>query len=165
MEITLYTLTLLLSLIGIAGVVIPVLPGTTLILGAMLVHKWVVPEALGWSAFIWIGAIWVISILADLAGVLIGTRMTGGTRWGMAGAGIGTLVGMWFSLRALFFGTILGAIVAEKLFAEKSDKAALLAGLGAAAGFVLSTVARLICAVGMLAIFLLATRAPWLPAA
>lgn len=162
MELTLYSLTLLLSLIGTAGVILPVLPGTTLILGAMLVHKWVLPEAITSSALIGIGILWVFSILADIGGVLIGTRLTGGTRWGMAGAGVGTLVGMWFSLRALFFGTILGAIIAEKLFAEKSDKAALLAGLGAAAGFVLSTVARLFCAVGMIGIFLLATRAPWL---
>jgi uncharacterized protein YqgC (DUF456 family) len=46
--------------------------------------------------------------------------------------------------------------VAEKLIAEKTSRAALLAGVGAAAGFLLSTIGRVLCALAMITLFLLA---------
>jgi uncharacterized protein YqgC (DUF456 family) len=65
-------------------------------------------------------------------------------------------VGVFFSLPALLLGTIFGAIAAEKLLAKKTDREALKAGLGAATGFVISTVARLACAVVMIGLFVIA---------
>jgi uncharacterized protein len=62
---------------------------------------------------------------------------------------------MFFSLPMLILGTVLGAVAAEKLIAEKSHRASLLAGAGAAVGFLISTVGRLICAGMMIGIFLL----------
>jgi uncharacterized protein YqgC (DUF456 family) len=66
---------------------------------------------------------------------------------------------MFFSLRALVLGTVLGAVVAEKLLAKQNNAVALKAGLGAAVGFVLSTVARLGCAVAMIGAFLVSAVA------
>lgn len=156
MEFATWTLTLALMLIGVAGVVVPVLPGTTLILAAALLHKFLLPADLSWVTLAVIAVVWLVSIVADIGGVIVGTRWFGGSRWGMAGASGGALVGVFFSLPALILGTIFGAIVAEKLIAKKSDKDALKSGLGAATGFVLSTVARLACAGVMIALFLAA---------
>lgn len=156
LEFATWSVTLALMLIGVAGVVVPLLPGTTLILIAAVLHKLLLPADLSWLTIGFIAVVWFISILADIGGVLIGTRWFGGSRWGMAGASGGALVGMFFSLPALILGTIFGAIVAEKVFAGKTDREALKSGLGAATGFVLSTVARLACAGAMIAIFLLA---------
>ena len=61
-------------------------------------------------------------------------------------------------------GTIFGAILAEKLLAEKTDRQALKAGVGAATGFVISTVARLACAMVMIALFLIAAISAARPA-
>ena len=58
--------------------------------------------------------------------------------------------------RELPLGTICGAIVAEKFGAKQTDRAALKAGMGAATGFVISTIARLACAVVMIVLYLLA---------
>ena len=159
MEYAVWTLTLMLTLIGIIGVIVPLLPGTTLILAAMILHKFLLPEGWGWSAIGFITFIWAISIAVDFLGVLLGTRMFGGTKWGMAGASGGALIGMFFSLPALVLGTIFGAIVAEKWAAKKTNRESLRAGAGAAFGFVLSTVGRLACAVAMTAVFIYA--APW----
>ena len=74
----------------------------------------------------------------------------------MAGASGGALVGMFFSIPVLILGTVLGAVAAEKLFAQKTNEAALKAGVGAAVGFVISTVARLGCAAVMIGLFLIA---------
>ncbi len=149
-------LALLLMLTGLVGTVLPLLPGTTLILLAALGQKLLQPESFSWLAFSLIAGIWVISIIADIGGTLLGTRLFGGTKWGMAGAGGGAVVGMFVSLPAIILGSILGAIAAEKLGARRTNQAALKAGAGAALGFVLSTVARLACALAMIALFIVA---------
>jgi uncharacterized protein len=157
LEVATWTLTLLLMLIGVVGVILPLLPGTTLILVAAIIHKLILPADLSWTAIGFIALFWVFSIIADFGGVILGTRWFGGSKWGMAGASGGALVGIFFSLPALILGTIFGAIAAEKLLAKKTDGQALKAGFGAATGFVISTVARLACAGVMIALFLIAT--------
>ena len=151
-----WSLTFLLTLIGLAGVVIPLLPGTTLIFVAMIVHKLLLPGDVSWMVIGWIAGFWLLSVIVDFGGVLLGTRLFGGGKWGMVGAGGGALIGMFFSFPMLLLGTVLGAVAAEKLIAEKSNRAALLAGAGAAVGFLISTVGRLFCAFAMIALFLLA---------
>ncbi len=160
MEIAVWSLTILLTLVGFAGVVVPLLPGTTLILAGMVLHKVLLPDSLTWAALAWIGAIWLISVVVDFLGVLVGTKLFGGGKWGMAGAGAGAVVGMFFSLPALILGTIFGAVVAERYVAKKTRRESLRAGAGAALGFVLSTIGRLACGVGMLILFLFAVRWP-----
>lgn len=146
----------MLMLAGLAGTVVPLLPGTFLILLGALLHKLLLPAAFSWAVFIWLAAFWVVSVLADLACTLLGARLFGGSKWGMAGAGGGALVGMCFSLPALVLGSIFGAIAAEKLGAGRSDRDALRAGAGAALGFVVSTVVRFACGAAMIALFLVA---------
>lgn len=151
-----WTLTLVLMLIGLAGVVIPLLPGTTLILIAVIAHKLLLPSDLSWVAVGWIAGIWLLSVIVDFAGVILGTRLFGGGKWGMVGAGGGAMIGLFFSLPMLLLGTVLGAMTAEKFIAKKSNRASLLAGAGAATGFLISTIGRLLCAIAMIALFLLA---------
>lgn len=157
MEILIWSLTAGLILIGLVGCIVPLLPGTTLILAAMILHKLLLPAQLSWWVIGVIALFWLFSVLADVLGILLGTRLFGGSKWGMTGAGGGALVGMFFSLPALLLGTFLGAVAAEKLVAKKSPGASLRSGVGAATGFLLSTVARVACALVMIALFLAAT--------
>ena len=145
-----------LMLVGVVGVIVPVLPGTTLILGAALLHKWILPNDLSWMVIGFIALFWGLSVVAEIAGVLLGTRWFGGGKWGMAGATGGALVGVFFSLPMLLLGTVLGAVAAESLIAKKTDRAAFKAGVGAAVGFVISTVAKFACAAVMIGLFLVA---------
>jgi hypothetical protein len=156
MEIAVWVVVILLMLLGLAGSVLPLLPGTTLIAGAVLLQKWLLPDTLSWSVVAWIGGFWALSVIADLVCTLIGTRLLGGGKWGMAGATGGALAGMFFSLPALLLGTALGAVLAEKCIAKKSDHAALKAGAGAALGFLASSVAKLGCACAMVGLYALA---------
>ena len=162
LEIATWCLTVALMVIGLIGVIVPVLPGTTLILIGALLHKWILPGDLTATTLWLIALFWFLSVLADIGGVLLGTRWFGGSKWGMAGASGGALVGIFFSIPILILGTMLGAVVAEKLAAKKTHKAAFKSGVGAAVGFVISTVARVGCACVMIALFLvsaLTTRA------
>ncbi|MDR1789485.1 MAG: DUF456 family protein, partial [Opitutaceae bacterium] len=96
-----WTLTLFLAAVGTLGVVVPLLPGTTLIFFGMVLHKLLLPGDLGWAAIGLVALIWFLSLVVDFAGAAIGARLFGGGKWGMAGATGGALVGMFFSLPAL----------------------------------------------------------------
>lgn len=159
MDIAVWTFTTLFILAGLLGVLVPLIPGTTLILFAILLHKFLLPGSVTWGMFGWIALAWFLSVVVDFLGVLIGTRLFGGTKWGMAGASGGAFVGMFFSLPALLLGTIFGAVVAERYAAKRTHRESLRAGMGAAIGFVLSTGGRLFCACTMVALFLY--TAPW----
>lgn len=157
MDYAIWTLTALLLLAGLVGSVVPLLPGTTLIFAGALLHKLLLPHTLGTAAVVWIGIFWLLSVLADFGCTLLGARVFGGSKWGMTGAGGGALVGMFFSLPALLLSTIVGAFAAEKLVGKRSDGDALKSGLGAALGFVVSTVVRAMFAVLMVALFAYST--------
>jgi uncharacterized protein YqgC (DUF456 family) len=145
-----------LMLIGLIGTIVPILPGTTFILLGVFLAKFFIPESIIWAVIGWISVFWFLSVLADIAGVIIGTRMFGGSKWGMTGASGGALIGMFISLPALLLGTFLGAVAAEKFGAKKTDRESIRSGVGATAGFLLSTVARFGCAIAMIALFLIA---------
>ncbi|HWA85924.1 MAG TPA: DUF456 domain-containing protein [Opitutus sp.] len=144
---------------GLVAVFLPMIPGTLVILAAALAHRLMFPADISWTAIGWIGVFWVLSMLADVGGVLLGTRWFGGSKWGVTGAGGGAVVGVFFSLPALILGTVLGAVAAEKLIAKRTGTEALRAGVGAAVGFVISTIARFVCAVAMIGLFVTAAVA------
>lgn len=155
-EAAVWTLTAILMLAGLAGVVVPLVPGTLLILLGAVAHKLLLPGSVSWAIIGYMAGFWVLSIVSDFGGVLLGTRLFGGSKWGVAGAGGGAFIGLFFSLPALVFGTVFGAMAAERLLGRKSTRDSLKAGVGAATGFVISTIARLICAVLMIALFVAA---------
>jgi uncharacterized protein YqgC (DUF456 family) len=148
-----WSIVILLLLAGLIGSVVPLLPGTTFILLGVLLQKWLLGGTITWTAVAWVAAFWLLSILADLACTLLGTKLFGGSKWGMAGASGGALAGMFFSLPALIVGTVLGAMAAEKFGARRRDDEALRSGAGAAFGFLLGTVARVACATVMVGIY------------
>ncbi len=156
-DYAIWTLTLLMILVGLVGSVVPLLPGTTLIFAGTLLQKTLLPSTIGTAAVVWIGVFWLCSVLADFGCTLLGARVFGGSKWGMTGAGGGALVGMFFSLPALLLGTIFGAFAAEKLVGKRTDGDALKSGLGAALGFLVSTIVRALFAFAMVSLFAYST--------
>jgi len=150
MDYVFAALVVLFALTGLVGSVVPLLPGTTMILAGALLQKLLLPATLSWTVFGWVAAVWGLSILADLGCTLLGTRLLGGGKWGMAGATGGALAGMFFSLPALIVSAIFGAVLAEKFIGKRSTEESLRSGAGAALGFVLGTFVRLGCALVML---------------
>jgi uncharacterized protein len=156
MPILVWSLTVLLLLGGLVGAFLPLLPGTTLILAGVVLHKLLLPASLSWAAVGWIALLWLLSLALEVTGVMIGTRLGGGSKWGMIGAGGGALAGALVSVPTLLLGTMLGAIVAERLARERNLRELLLAGMGAGLGFFFSYLSRLACALAMLGVFIVA---------
>ena len=125
----------ILSTAGVLGTLIPVLPGTPLIVLAGLIYVLFAGlEALGWPILI---SLLVMSLAAEGSEYLftvLGTKYFGGSKPGLIGAGLGLIIGL-FTLGplGLVLGPFGGAILAEILGGRPPAQAAK-AGVGAILG-------------------------------
>jgi hypothetical protein len=140
-------------LVGVAGAVVPFLPGTPLIFAGALIHAIATdftPIGAGRLAILAVLAIagWG---LEHLAGVL-GARRAGGSRAAIVGALLGTVAGLAFAPLGLLVGPIVGAIVGE-LLSGRTPASSVRTGIGTALGVVLGVAAHVACALAMVALF------------
>lgn len=138
-----WALTAFLTLAGVAGALLPALPGAPLILVAAVLHRWLLP---GYVSLWTIGALAVLaalSVVVDAVCGVLGVRKFGGGRWAMLGAGLGAAFGLFLGPLGLVVGAIGGAAAFEMAFDRKALNEALKSGLGAGIGLVVGTVVRL----------------------
>ena len=132
-----WIVTLCLLLVGLAGCVIPALPGHLILLFAAIAHRLMLGrEASGveWWTFLILAVLMAISQAFEFAAGAAGTKWFGGTRWGAAGALVGGLVGMFFMPFGLIVGPLAGAFLFEKYFAKQELKPAAVSGVGSVVG-------------------------------
>jgi len=138
-----WALTVFLILAGVAGSILPALPGAPLILVAAVLHRWLLP---GWVSLWTIAALAVfavVTVVVDAACGVFGVQRFGGGRWAMLGAGVGAAIGLFFGPVGLLIGGVGGAALCEMAFDRKALNDALKAGLGAGLGMLVGTVLRL----------------------
>ena len=149
----LVALVFVLMLAGVAGSLLPVIPGTPLILLGALIYAVATDfqPVDGWRLLLLVGLAVVAYTLDYLSGAL-GTRKLGGSRWAMFGAVGGGLVGLFFGPSGILIGPILGAVAVELIY-RKDLNVALKSGVGAVIGVFLGVVAKLSVAVIMVGLF------------
>jgi hypothetical protein len=134
---------------GVAGIILPGLPGAILILAAAIVHKLMLPGWLSWWTVTAVAVLflvdWAVSTFASIAGA----KWAGATRAGLIGASVGLVVGLFFSIPGMILGPLVGALVAEIVFAKRHAADATRAALGTGAGLLAGTAARFFIAVLM----------------
>jgi uncharacterized protein YqgC (DUF456 family) len=109
-----WILTIGLMLIGLVGTVLPLVPGTVLILcGAVLNHFTL--HSIGWPTLLVLTALMVLAQLLDLVSGAAGAKYFGATRWGAIGGILGAVAGLFFGLIGIFVGPLVGALVGELL--------------------------------------------------
>ena len=109
-------LALLVMLAGVAGSIVPALPGPPLVLAAALVHKLWFGAASASGTVLWVmTALMLLSLALDFAASLVGARKLGATWRGVLGATVGGVVGLFFGPLALILGPFVGAMLFELL--------------------------------------------------
>src|SRR2546430_5301863 len=124
MEAFWWLFAIVLMALGLIGTVIPILPGTTIILAAAVVHRLVLgaDRSLGWSALIAMLALTLLTYAIDAAAGYVGAKRFGATKWGLIGGAAGALHGLVFGLFGLFVGPVIGAIAGELIGGEEKMK-------------------------------------------
>jgi uncharacterized protein YqgC (DUF456 family) len=156
LEILWYVLAALLIVAGLAGTVVPALPGVPLVFAGMLLAAWVDGFAhVGTVTLVILGVLALVATLLDFIAGVLGAKRVGASRRALLGAAIGTVVGLFFGIPGLLLGPFLGALVGE-LGAGGSISRATTVGVGAWFGFIVGTVVKLGVSFAMLGIFVLA---------
>jgi hypothetical protein len=113
-------------LIGMAGCVLPVIPGPLVAFLSLVIMD----LAKDWQAFpmtflLVMGIIaLLLSLLLDYLVSLAGARKYGASRAGLWGSVIGMLIGViFFPPLGIFLGALVGAVVAEVLVGKKTGQA------------------------------------------
>ena len=112
-----WVLTLVLMLVGLIGTVIPLLPGTTIIFAAAVLHRLCLGAERGadwWT----LGALLTLTLTSyalELLSGTLGAKWFGATRWGALGGILGTIAGLFFGLIGVFIGPVIGVLLGELL--------------------------------------------------
>lgn len=151
-----WILSALLILGGLAGTVLPALPGTALVLGGIVLGAWIDDfTRVGVGTLAVITALAVLAWVLDYVAGLLGARRAGASHQALIGAALGTVVGLFMGLVGVLFMPLVGAAVGEYL-ARKDHRQALHVGVSTWAGIMVGLVAKVVLAFVMIGIFVVA---------
>ena len=152
--VLLWILALFLVLTGLAGVILPALPGAPLLFAGLLLAAWIEDFAyVGPTTLVILGLLAVLGYLVDFLASAFGAKRFGASPRAAWGAAIGALVGLLFGLPGVLLGPFFGAVAAE-LSLRRDWRASGRAGLGATVGLALGAAAKMALAFSMLGVFL-----------
>jgi hypothetical protein len=145
-----------LIVVGLAGTVLPALPGTLFVLGGIVLGAWI-------DDFVHVGAtaLTIVTVLAVLAWVLdyvaglLGARKAGASKQAIIGAALGTVVGLFMGLVGVFFMPLIGAAIGEYI-AQKDHARAAHVGVATWLGIMAGMIAKVVLAFMMIGVFIVA---------
>lgn len=151
---------LILTGMGLAGCIIPVVPGHPLILLGCIAASYAFPiaeHAIGWANWTVLSLLCIIGMLGDNICTYWGAKRFGSTAAGIWGSLTGLLIGGFFFPLGLLIGPFLGAISFEIGFQRREIKESMKSGFGAMLGTFGGILFKLGIAVLMIAWFLVAS--------
>jgi uncharacterized protein YqgC (DUF456 family) len=142
-----------LILVGLAGIVLPALPGTLFVLAGIVLGAWIDDfQRVGWFA---IAAVAVLAVLAwamDYVSAVLGAKRVGASKQAIWGAAIGTVAGVFTGLVGVLFLPLVGAAAGEFL-ARRQHGRALHVGVATWLGLMAGMLAKFVLAFIMIGIF------------
>ena len=145
-----------LVLVGLAGLVLPALPGALFIIAGLLLSAWAEGfEHVGAFALVIIVLLGAFTLVVDLIAGALGAKGFGASPRAAIGAGIGTLAVFVIGPVGIVVGPFVGAVLGE-LSARRSLGQAGVAGIGATLGLVLGIAVKLALAGAMVGVYLFA---------
>jgi len=153
-----YVLAALMVVVGLAGIILPALPGLPLVFCGMLLAAWTDGFERGeWWWLLVLGVLTVLSMVIDFWATAAGAKRVGASRKAVAGAVVGTVVGLFFGPIGLFAGPFVGALLGELWHGRSIDGArvgqAAKVGFGTWMGIVFGIVLKLGLACTMFVLF------------
>jgi uncharacterized protein len=149
-----WTLSVVLIVVGLAGTVLPALPGTLFILLGIVLGAWIDDFArVGGVA---VGSVAVLAVLAwglDYVAGLLGARQAGASRQAIVGAALGTVAGLFMGLVGVLFMPLVGAAVGEYI-ARRDEKRAVHVGVATWLGIMAGLLAKVVIAFMMIGVFI-----------
>ena len=155
-DLVFYTLGAVLIVGGLAGAVLPALPGIPMVFGGI----WLIAAVdnyrhLGLWWLLLIGALGAIGVIVDFVAGTLGAKRVGASRRALWGATLGTIVGMFFGIPGIVLGPFVGALLGE-LSSGTSVLRSAHVGLATWVGLLLGALLKLVISLVMVGLFGLA---------
>ena len=152
-DVIAHVLAAILVLIGLAGLVLPLLPGAPIIFLGLLLDTWADDfEHAGLGTMGVVGLLALLTYAVDVAASTFGARRFGASTRAAIGAGLGALVGIFFGLPGILFGPFVGAVVGQ-LTVRLDLNSAGRAGAGATMGLIAGAAFKFALALSMLGFY------------
>ena len=143
MDILLIILGILCLAAGLAGCILPVIPGPPVTYaGLLLLHFTDKASFTTAQLLTWLFVVILLQVL-DYFIPMLGSKYSGGSRWGTRGCLIGTVAGLFFMPWGIILGPFLGAFFGELLGGRETGEA-LKSGFGSLVGFLFGTVLKFV---------------------
>jgi uncharacterized protein YqgC (DUF456 family) len=153
MHVLLYALAAVLILVGLAGAVIPMLPGIPIIFGGIWLAAGVDRyQHVGSGWLIGIGIIAAVGLVIDFAAAALGAKRVGASGQAVTGALLGTVIGLFFGIPGLVFGPFVGALIGELIAGRDLSRSAHV-GIATWAGLIFGTLVKLAASIMMVVLF------------
>ncbi|MCX5904197.1 MAG: DUF456 domain-containing protein [Proteobacteria bacterium] len=149
-------ITVLLLSAGLIGSVLPMLPGSPLILLGAFIYAWYTDfTVITWGVLLVLVALTLLlSQMVEYLATISGAKKYGASRWGVAGAVAGGLIGLFAGgVLGIMAGPFLGALVCELLYG-RTIGTSMKIGFGTLVGFIGGAIGKLIIALAMVGVFL-----------
>ncbi|GAB5398824.1 MAG: DUF456 domain-containing protein [Aureisphaera sp.] len=145
---------LLLMLVGIAGSILPVIPGTPISWLGLVVLYLSPSLEFDWVFISITGVVAIVIYILDYLIPAMGTKKFGGSRAGAWGTTIGLIVGILAPIPfGILIGPFVGALIGELVFNETEGPQAFKAAIGSFFGFLASTFMKFFATCVYLGIF------------
>lgn len=144
----------ILVVLGLAGTILPVLPGILLVFGGLFLAAWADGfQHVGAVALSIIGVLGLLSFGADFVASLLGAKRVGASPLALVGAAVGGIVGIFLGVPGIILGPFIGAVAGEYLARGRLAQAGKV-GLGTWLGLIIAAVAKVVIAFLMIGTFL-----------
>lgn len=154
--ILLWALAGLLVIVGLAGTILPALPGVPLVFMGLLIAAWIGDfQKIGWPTLTVLALLTALAIAADVVATLLGAKRAGASKLALLGAAIGSIVGLFFGLIGIFVFPFIGAIAGEFIARQRLGQAAKV-GFATWLGLLIGALAKLSLAITMIGVFVIA---------
>lgn len=153
MDSVLWVMAAGLIVLGLLGTVLPVLPGTILVLAGIFLGAWIDDfTRVGVTPLVVITILAVLAWVLDYVAGLLGAKKAGASKLALLGAAAGTVVGLFMGLVGVFFMPLVGAAVGEYL-ALNDHTRAVRVGVATWVGIMVGLIAKVVLAFIMVGIF------------
>lgn len=155
-EIALWIVAVAMIAVGLAGTVLPVLPGAALILGGIALAAWIdgFARISPWTLAA-LAVLAAISFVVDYAAGALGAKRAGASRLAVIGAAIGAVTGLFFGLIGVIFLPFAGAVIGE-FVAQRDPLRAGRVGIATWLGLAIGTAVKVAIAFTMVGVFVVA---------
>jgi uncharacterized protein len=155
-DIALWILVVVMMAVGVAGTVLPVLPGAVLIFAGAVLGAWIDDwtRVSGWTLGV-LGVMAALSIACDFVAASFGAKRLGASPLAVSGAAIGTLLGVFTGLWGLLFMPLAGAAIGEYITMRNLQRAGRV-GIATGVGLFVGAILKIALAFTMIGVFVAA---------